>query len=317
MKLKNILTYILEKRFLNETLKFLLLKKNRSISSKNVNDVTKYLIKRFRISLGYYPSIENPLSFNEKILWTKLHWRSDLARKCADKLALKDYLLDCGLSDFIPKTIKCYSTSDDFINDVDNLPSNCVIKTNHDSGSVFIKTKNLSKKALSKGYTKIVKGFNNGPYTKSFEWVYENIEKRIFVEEKIGDSVSSIPDYKFFCFNGEPCYVFVASNRNGLLTKFDYFDMDWNWLKVKNVHYHAKNKPLKPYNLNEMINLCRIVSKPFSQVRVDLYSYKDRLYIGELTFFHYAGDQKFSPRAFDYEMGSKWNLLTIPKNEVI
>lgn len=300
MKIRNLIIYSLEFRLFHE-----FKRKIFDFFHKNDDD---YLTKRFKVSLGYKPSLENPTSFNEKLLWSKLNWRNGLAKKCSDKLAMKEYLDRCNLSEYYPKTLKVYDTENEFLNDTKNLPDSCVIKTNHDSGSVFVKTKFTSKRKLNKGIRKIVNGFQLGSYSKLSEWVYEGIDKKIFIEEKLGNNKDEIKDYKFFCFNGEPYCLFVGSKRNTLRVRFDYFDLDWNWLNVKNVHYHERKHPLKPDNFNKMVEICKIVSKPFPHVRVDMYSIHGKIYIGELTFFHYAGDEKFKPRSFDYVLGSKWNL---------
>lgn len=315
----NLIKYILEGRLFREIRRKLSCEhyrfKLRKISNQEERN-KRFLILRFKNSFGYYPNLDKPETFNEKILWTKLHWRNDLAYNCADKIQFKDYLKDNGLENSAAKILKVYDSPTEFLNDLNNLPEECVIKTNHNSGSVFIKTKKTSLKALNKGAKFIVKGFNKGNFAKGDEWVYEKIEPKIFVEEKI-NSKGSLCDYKFFCFNGEPKYCFVASDRDHICVKFDYFDMDWNWLDVKNVHKHAKIKPQKPESFKEMIQICRKLSKPFSHVRVDLYESNGKVYVGELTFFHFGGNEKFKPNSFDKTLGSCWDLSKINKEEII
>ena len=315
----NFIRYTLEHRLLREIRRKVSCKyykfKLRKIADLNERN-EKFLIFRYKNSFGHLPNLDNPETYNEKLLWTKLHWRSDLACRCADKIEFKDYLKEIGLEDHTPKIIKVYDSASEFLNDLNNLPTSCVIKTNHNSGSVFIKSEKTTPRALKKGAKFIVKGFNKGKFATGDEWVYEKIEPKIFVEEKI-HSTSDLCDYKFFCFNGEPKYCFVASDRNHALVKFDYFDMGWNWLNVKNVHKHTKKRPLKPDTLNEMIQICKKLSKPFSHVRVDLYEANGKVYIGELTFFHFGGNEKFKPEPFDKTLGSCWDLSTIKKEERI
>ena len=315
----NLIRYILEKRLFRETRRKISCSyykfKLRKVDDQDERN-KQFLILRYKNSFGHSPNLENPETFNEKVLWTKLHWRSDLACRCADKIKFKDYLKEIGLENNAPKIYKVYDSPSDFLKDLKNLPTECVIKTNHNSGSVFIKSAKTSPKALEKGAKFIVKGLSKGCFAKGDEWVYENIEPKVFVEEKI-NSNTPLCDYKFFCFNGEPKYCFVASDRDHITVKFDYFDMEWNWLNVKNVHRHAKNRPQKPESLNEMIQICRKLSKPFSHVRVDLYEANGKVLIGELTFFHFGGNEKFKPKSFDEVLGSCWDLSTIKDNEKI
>ena len=319
MVVKNLFRYICEHRLFREikrkiSCKYYRLKLRKIENKKERNE--KFLILRYKNSFGVYPNLDNPETFNEKLLWTKLHWRSELACRCADKIEFKNYLSEIGLSDNAAKILKVYDSADALLNDLDNLPENCVIKTNHNSGSVFIKTDKTSSRCLKRGAKFIIKGLNKGPFAEGDEWVYEKIEPKIFIEEKLNSS-KTFYDYKFFCFNGEPKYCFVASDRNRLAVKFDYFDMNWNWINVKNVHKHAKNKPQKPELLNEMINICKKLSAPFSHVRVDLYEANGKVYIGELTFFHFGGNERFKPSSFDKVLGSCWDLKSIKESEII
>lgn len=57
-------------------------------------------------------------------------------------------------------------------------------------------------------------------------------------------------DYKFFCFDGEPKMLFVATERNNpdTETRFDFFDADYNHLDIVNGHPMADIVPYKPDN---------------------------------------------------------------------
>ena len=319
MNFTNYIKYSLEGRLFKKMVRKIktinLLRKNKKF---NIYDDKSLLIEKFKINHKCIPNVENPVSFNEKMLWSKIYWRSNLAKRCSDKLAFKDYLDEKGLSNNYAKTIKIYNTLDDFLGDLNNLPKECVIKTNQDSGTYFIKTSKTSALNFKKGIKKIVSGYNKGSFKQGDEWVYDGIQPKIFVEELLkNNSKHSIDDYKFFCFNGEPKYLFVGSKRDTLLTRFDFFDMQWNWLKVKNVHHHLRKHPEKPDNFDQMVSICRKLAAEFSQVRVDLYSTNGKVYIGELTFFHFGGNEDFKPKTFDHTLGELWDLSTINKNEIV
>jgi len=66
----------------------------------------------------------------------------------------------------------------------------------------------------------------------------------------------------------------------------------------------------RPVNLEEMARVCRILSRPFAQVRVDLYEVNGHLYFGELTFAPGAINRTFTS---DYcmELGRKIDLSTV------
>lgn len=48
------------------------------------------------------------------------------------------------------------------------------------------------------------------------------------------DSDNSLRDYKFYCFNGNPQVLMIASNRF-TTHNFNYYDMDFNPLPIKSV----------------------------------------------------------------------------------
>lgn len=58
----------------------------------------------------------------------------------------------------------------------------------------------------------------------------------------------------------------------------------------------------------EMINLVKILAKPFQFVRVDLYKVNDRILFGELTFTDGAGAEPFTPLSFDLEIAKRIKL---------
>ncbi len=66
-----------------------------------------------------------------------------------------------------------------------------------------------------------------------------------------------------------------------------------------------------------MIDISRKLSKDFPRVRVDLYDENGKIYFGELTFFHHAGDEEFRPFSFDVQLGKCLDLSKIKKSELI
>lgn len=70
-----------------------------------------------------------------------------------------------------------------------------------------------------------------------------------------------------------------------------FSDKKWNRLPITNAHEH--NMTLnKPQYFNEMLEIARKLSKPFPHVRVDLYEEENKVFFGELTFYHFGGIYK-------------------------
>ena len=119
-----------------------------------------------------------------------------------------------------------------------------------------------------------------------------------------------LPDYKFFCFDGEPKILFVGTERNNpdTETRFDFFDINYNHLDILNGHPQADTIPPKPNNYNDMVEVARKLSKGLPFVRVDLYSYMGGVLFGEITFFHHSGLVPFVPDKWDDILGAWINL---------
>ena len=62
------------------------------------------------------------------------------------------------------------------------------------------------------------------------------------------------------------------------------------------------------FRVERMLDICKILSKPFPQVRIDLYEIGGKIYFGEMTFTSAGGYDDEIPNDLDVEMGEKMNL---------
>lgn len=289
--------------------------KEKQIRRRFYNDDYEYINRVYKNTFGKFPNLENPSTFNEKLAWEKLYWRSKVAEQCSDKYSVREFVKSRGCGLYLNELFGVYERIDDI--DFLKLPESFVLKTTNDSGGVFLCKNKNDKEKLEDGISKIRKYYSMPEYNLYKEWVYYHPEKRIICESLIRTNDQKAPkDYKIFCFNGEPAFLFVASDRETTV-KFDFFDLSWNHLNVKNGHKNSKAPIEKPANLDEMLNVARKLSKGFPHVRVDLYNENGNIIFGELTFFHFAGNVRFYPNSFDEEMGKKFDLSMIPSNEII
>jgi len=269
-----------------------------------------YLSNYAKVAIGYNLNLDNPKTFNEKINWYKLNYFDEKMILVTDKVTVDEYVKSKNLDYILIKKLKIY----DDINQIkyEDLPVKFVMKINSDSGGVWV-CRNLTQKEFKKNIKKLRKKMNVDYSKYLCEWNYKDIQPKIIIEELIDTGNNNPPnDYKFFCFYGEPRFLFVASDRPSN-TKFDFYDMDWNYLDVKN-HYPNSSKPInRPDSLDEMIEICRILSSDFPHVRVDLYYENNKIYFGELTFFHFSGLEPFKPFYWDVKFGEYFDLSKIRK----
>ena len=101
----------------------------------------------------------------------------------------------------------------------------------------------------------------------------------------------------------------MATDRS-VEVKFDFFDMDFNWLDIQNIHPNSGKKIDKPKAFEEMKTLAAKLSQGMKFVRIDLYEIDGIVYFGEYTFFHAGGFWPLQPQEWEYKLGEKILLET-------
>lgn len=265
-----------------------------------------YLEIIYRLCFGRKLDLKNPKSYNEKMQWIKLYDRRKDYSKYVDKLAVRNYITSIIGQEYLIPLLGHWDNFD-LIN-FDLLPNQFVLKCNHDSGSVVIcKDKEFFDKEKAK--SKISKALKRNMFYFGREWPYKSIKPCIIAEEYMtdNDESESLTDYKIYCFDGMPKIIMMASNRF-TDKRFDYLDIDFNWLDFEWGAPRSDNKPAKPQCYDEMVSLAKSISKGLSQVRVDFYVSKGRVYFGEMTLFDGSGFEEIIPYEWDLTIGNWINL---------
>ena len=268
-----------------------------------------WLTWRFKQRLGYRMDWKNPKTFNQKLQWLKVYDRNPEYTKMVDKYEAKKYVAERIGEEYIIPTLGVWDRFDDI--DFDSLPDQFVLKCTHDSGGLVIcRDKSTLDKAAAK--KKIEYSLAQNYYATSKEWPYKNVKPRIIAEKYMEDSkTAELRDYKFFAFDGKAKAMFIASERYGAEeTKFDFYDMEFNHLDLRNGHPNSNAKIDKPVCFDQMRELAEKLSKGIPQLRVDFYEVDGKIYFGELTFAHWSGMTPFEPQEWDKTFGD-W--ITLPK----
>ncbi len=253
---------------------------------------------------GKKPNLNNPTSFNEKLLWLTLNDRRPVYTTMVDKYKAKEYIASVVGEQYVIKNLGCWRN----INEINysQLPSKYVLKCNHDSGSVVICNNTKPQQAELQ---KLDKAQKRNYFWFSREWAYKNVTPVIFAEEYIEclNEEEGIIDYKFYCFNGVPKYILVISHRASG-GKETFFDIEWNVLNVSKGYPRHEIPPVKPHNIEEMLVVANKLSNGFPFLRVDLFvDQEGRTKVGELTLTPSSGMIKFSPDEYDELFGE--NLI--------
>lgn len=267
-----------------------------------------YLKLGYRSYMHKKLNLDNPKTFNEKLQWLKINDRRPEYTMFVDKYAVRSFISKTIGSEYLIPLVGGPWKSPDEI-DFDMLPQQFVLKCNHNSGGVII-CKDKASLDIAKAKKQLKVWMKHNSYPASREWPYKNVKPLIIAEEYIVDeSGYQLKDYKFFCFDGCPKALFVATDR-ATDTRFDFFDMDFNHLPIKNGHENSDLPIAKPMGFEEMKRIASILSKGVPQVRVDLYDVNGKIYFGELTLSHWGGTTPFEPEEWDYRFG-EWIKLPI------
>ena len=256
--------------------------------------------------------LKNPKTFNEKIQWLKLYDSTPLKTKLADKYLSRDWVKEKIGEEYL---IPILGVWDSFFEiDFDKLPNQLVLKVNNGSGENFIIT---DKSSIDRDLLEQKISFwlnRNYAFAFGFELQYMNIPPKLIAEQYMADLSGDIYDYRFFCFNGSPKYIWVDVGSGTTHHKRSIFDLDWNLQPYKVNYPYIDPEPQKPKTLDEMIRLATILSKDFSFVRVDFYSVNNRIYFGEMTFTPQSGVGKWEDETQNRHYG---DLIKLPPKSPI
>lgn len=260
-------------------------------SSKTSNFLNAFVNKLFGAKMdyrlrylhnrGHLPNLSHPKDMSE-ILISKLFDDSYCrgVSKYVDKLGVRDYVRSKGLDEILLEHYGVWDKPEQI--DFEALPQKFVLKSNNGCGHHVIcrdKTNLNREDAINTLHLAIESGLNH------VEPHYHYIVPKVYAEELIETPDGSLPvDYKFTCIGGEIADVFVATDR-AVSARYCTMGLDWKPLPYTKTNYLPKQMPQAPKHLDCLAEIARILSKDFGFVRVDLYEYKEKPFISELTFF--------------------------------
>lgn len=273
-----------------------------------VDDKTMLKIQ-YKIKTGNNLDLKNPKRYTEKLQWYKLNYRKPLLTQCSDKYVVREYVESKGLGNILNELYGVYTNSDDI--DFDAFPDQFVLKCNVGSGDNLI-VKDKSALNIEETRELMHRWLTENKNSLGREWCYYDIEPKIIAEKFLGrDSNNDLPDYKFFCFNGQVycLYVMVNYTENHANGQLGFYDRDFNKMPYCRVDYRDIDFDVpKPKNFEKMVEYAEILSKDFPHARVDFYNMDGNITFGEITFYNASGYTKFNPDEFDFIMGEKFVL---------
>lgn len=265
---------------------------------------------KYKFKNGRSLNLDDPKEFAEKLQWLKFYHYTEDYGKYADKYEVRKFVEETVGAQYLNELLGVYESVEDI--DWNEMPEKFVMKCTHGSGYNLI-VKDKSKLNVNSAKRKL-QGFLNSDYFKlNGEALYKNVTPRI-VAEKFLDELAhdSILDYKFYCIHGQPVCIWLKTFHDGKYRSCYY---DLNWEKIKgdsNTSSYLEMDIPKPSNFDEMVELATKLCQGFIFIRIDLYSIKDKIYFGEMTFFPWGGKKRLSIERFNRELG---DMMVLPENK--
>lgn len=265
-----------------------------------------------RISLKSKINLDEPKSFNEKIQWLKLYNypNNELVINASDKFLVRNYVEKKGLNNILVKLYGVWDKAEEI--EWEKFPNKFVLKANHGCAyNIIVKNKDtLDKKAVIDKLNKWLKE-DFGRF--NVEKHYSKIKPKIICEEFLGEEII---DYKFFCFNGKPEFIYISRDLiHDRKAQMSFFDLNNNELPVHREEYDRIEKQKFPIYFNDMVESAKKLSKDFRFVRVDFFVLENNYYFSELTFTPSAGMMRIEPQEYDYKWGKLLDIEDLVKEK--
>ena len=256
-----------------------------------------FLKTRFLIKLGKRLNLKNPKSFSEKIQYLKIHDKKDEYVQYVDKIESRKIALRYMDESNIIPILKKWGKPKQI--DISSLPSQFVLKCNHDSGSSIV-CYDKNDFDINLAINKLTKSYSTNYFYSGREWPYKFVRPCVFAEKILNPPID---DYKVYCFEGKPHFIVRCSDLNNKRA-MDFYDLSWKRILVRKPGHPTAPDIPKPVFFDRIIDWAESFSKGKHFLRVD-FVYSDKcIYFGELTLYASSGFNSFIPADFDYELGN-------------
>ena len=236
-------------------------------------------------------------------------------KQCVDKVLFKEYIAKKLGGGYTASVITVWSSPEEV--DINSIKANkFVLKSNLQSdGKFIVLVNNKNDIDIDKTEAEIKKYWFDTRLllTNSFCSAYYGAKPRVIVEEFIEEFAGVANDYKIFCFNGKPKFVYIAEEhfKDGETNEvypITFLDLEWSIMDVSYGNHTINPNVKKPCHWNEMIKIAEKLCIDFPFVRVDFFDTEEKLYLSELTFYPGGGLTPYHPVEFNKKLGDMFKL---------
>ena len=280
----------------------------------------KLMLKiQYRIKTGHKLNLKDPKRFTEKLQWYKLYYKNPLMIQCVDKYDVREYVKSKGLEDILIPCYGVYDSPDDI--DWETLSNQFVMKdTLGGGGTSVIIVKDKSKEDINELKRRATEWVSIPAHRRDGgrEWpYYSGKNHRILIEQYLdtNNQPGGLTDYKYFCFDGKPVWMYVMCDRNlGNGVGVAIYNSEFVREDVQRVDERPLERVIeKPLTFELMKEIASRLSDRFPEARIDLYENNGEVKFGEITFFDGSGYMTFNPDSFDTKFGEAFILPEISR----
>jgi hypothetical protein len=280
------------------------------------------LVRYPRVTMRYLrhtrrlPNVGFPRTIEDYFHWRKVFDHDPRFPGIADKLAVRDWLVENSLTLDAPRIVWRGTDASDI--PAEYRGPEYVLKANHGSGwNIFFRQHAADPaRAISIGNSYMARRYGNYWH----ETFYRDIEPELFVEEFLNDASFEM---KFYTFRDTVTRVYVRHERltSDAITADIWLIDDEGRLYLSEGRAGKSDRRLGraiPATAHEALAIARRIGRHFDHVRVDFLSDGTRLWFSELTLTndggHASGMDDAGRALFDanWDIRGTWFMTAAP-----
>jgi hypothetical protein len=277
---------------------FIFLMKN----SHGIKNDKLYVFLFYLFGTGRVLSFNNPKRYTEKLQLLKVlkNTEPELGNY-VDKLNVRKIVSNLIGPQYLNEIYSEYNSSEEI--DFNTLNYPCVVKTTHDSGTVYPLKSKPDEITILKMRETLSQKLAINYFWKGRETPYKYASPKIICEKYLLEPNFDSPiDYKLFCFNGSIKLLQVTSIKDNK-QYVNYYDEFKNPINIQSGGYDKLPQFELPLAVDEMFVLAQKLSNSFCHVRVDFYCIDEINIFGEYTFHSDGGLLIFDDDSWDVRLG--------------
>lgn len=273
----------------------------------------KMKIKRFKNTHGYWPNLDQPRAFSEKLLVRILNQRDPFYPLYANKLMAPHFaqmLMGEKTNLYHAKRYKILHQV--MCEDLHGLPEGYAIKGMYAAGRNILVFPGGPKPTVER-LNQLNQVVREGHDSQNVLVPWPGI----VIEELLLCRNGKVPDdLRFHCFaqpNGQPHVILQIDRTVDGAYRRSFYDASFKPLDFMVGPWSPPEVPFdRPDMFDEALTIAKRLSKGFDYIRVDLYDVNGRIYFGEFTPFNATANARFAPQEWDERLGALWEQSAVP-----